>query len=186
MSSLPHNLWTFYTQDKPYAIRPWTYTHTHTHTHTHTLLRNAVNTLHWLVLDAPHILYIDRKHALSLLHWRPFTAWAHAYYSDILSFFKVINSERLFFVLLELVNLHLIFRCFLVRCLISLQKGRELTASGNQLRNTVPQHIKVCCSWHSRGIQCSVVRRRNATKKSGLQRGVKWKPIYWRESTWWQ
>ena len=61
MSSLPHNLWSFYTQDKPYA-------HGRTHTHTPTRLYNFVSTLHWLVWTHPP-LGIDRKHALSLLNW---------------------------------------------------------------------------------------------------------------------
>lgn len=73
MSSLPHNLLSFNTQDKQ---------STHTQ-HTHTLLHNVVSTLHWLVWTPTSTLCINRKHALSLLSWRPFTARAHAYYSGV-------------------------------------------------------------------------------------------------------
>lgn len=72
ISSLPHNLLSFNTQDMPYSR---TYTHRHTHTH----LCNIVSTLHWLVWTHHSTLCINRKHALSLLNAHPFTAQVDTY-----------------------------------------------------------------------------------------------------------
>lgn len=74
MSSLPHNLLSFNTQDKQS-------THTqHTPTHSYIMLSARYIGLFGRPTST---LCINRKHALSLLSWRPFTARAHAYYSGI-------------------------------------------------------------------------------------------------------